>query len=270
MGIALGALVSSVLIGQILAILFAFGAVWISYEHIHNRRELPPNPASEALLYQQRFTALTHEIKNPLTPIRGYARLLQEELALGIDADHSLMRKGLSIILGEADRIEERLQQALTQLKGASHATSAVSVAKVLCEVAELVDVSPHVTRVYLDVASDLPRVAANRDELHSVLYNLFKNASESMSGQPGTIDVRVGFDAERVHICVRDQGSGLGGMSAGALMQSFLTTKPHGMGMGLTVIRVLLEGMGGAFELRERDGARGTEAHVWLQIWRS
>lgn len=210
--------------------------------------------------------ALAHEIKNPLTPIRGYARLLVRELDAVSDDERTLFEKGLGIIDAEAERIEHRVRQALNRTK--STAPEAVDLPRLLDEVVGIVEVDPGVTRVEVDLQEDLPRVRAVEDGLQGALVNLFENAAEAMREGPGPIEVRARREGELIQLTIRDRGPGLGTLSSSDVMQSFFTTKSTGTGLGLAVAKSAVESMGGRLSLENRDDAPGAEAVLRIPVW--
>jgi signal transduction histidine kinase len=106
--------------------------------------------------------------------------------------------------------------------------------------------------RVLLEtrLADDLPQVQGDRIQLQQVLLNLIVNAVEAMRGVgDGARELQVGTEKHAsggVHVAVRDTGPGLDPQSGGRLFEAFYTTKPSGMGMGLSICRAIIEAHGG------------------------
>lgn len=210
--------------------------------------------------------SLAHEIKNPLTPIRGYARLLLRELDAVRDTERAMFEKGLSIIDAEAERIELRVRRALERARNA--APEPVVLPRLLSEVVGIVEVEPGVTRVELDLEPDLPLVRAFEDGLQGALVNLFENAAEAMRERPGPIRVIARRQGEQVRLTILDRGPGLGALEPETLMQSFFTTKVYGTGLGLKVARSAIESMGGELSLQNRDDGPGAVVELVLPVW--
>ena len=210
--------------------------------------------------------ALAHEIKNPLTPIRGYARLLRGELEAVAASERSTFEKGLSIIDAEAERIEIRVRRALERARDTS--PGPVSLTRLLGEVVAILEVDPGVTRVELHLPSDLPPVRAIEDALQGALVNLFENAAEAMRGRPGPICVRGTLDGGYVRLSILDRGPGLGAVPVEAAMRTFFTTKTQGSGLGLAVARSAVAALGGELVLRNRSDGLGAEVELTLPVW--
>lgn len=100
------------------------------------------------------------------------------------------------------------------------------------------------------ELAEDLPRIQADRVQLQQVILNLVMNAVEAMSGaREGSRELLVGTERDAVSgvvVTVQDSGPGLSSESFDRVFEAFYTTKPHGMGMGLSICRSIIEAHGG------------------------
>jgi two-component system sensor kinase FixL len=98
-----------------------------------------------------------------------------------------------------------------------------------------------------LAIEPDADEVLADPILLQQVLFNLLKNAAEAMAGSPGTISVRASPSApNEVVVQVADTGPGLDESVAANLFVAFVSTKPEGMGVGLSICRSIIENDGG------------------------
>ena len=99
------------------------------------------------------------------------------------------------------------------------------------------------------ELAPDLPTVLGDRVQLQQVMLNLIMNAIDAMStvnDRPRTLLIKSATDAEGVVIEVQDSGKGLDPEQASRIFDSFFTTKPEGIGMGLSISRSIVEAHGG------------------------
>ena len=103
---------------------------------------------------------------------------------------------------------------------------------------------------VATQLAGDLPRIQCDRVQLQQVMLNLIVNAIQSMSGvEDGKRELHIStarIEREGVCVAVRDTGLGLRPESLPRLFEPFYTTKPDGMGMGLSICRSIIEALGG------------------------
>jgi len=103
--------------------------------------------------------------------------------------------------------------------------------------------------RVQTRLADDLPFVPADRVQLQQVIMNLVVNAVEAMNGvgdRPRELTIVSGEGADDVFVEVKDTGPGIDPADLDRLFQSFYTTKPDGIGMGLAISRSIVEAHGG------------------------
>ncbi len=125
--------------------------------------------------------------------------------------------------------------------------------------------------RFTLDVAEGVPAVLADRVQVQQVVLNLMRNAIEAMQASP-VRELRVAIypvTADLVQIDVVDTGSGIAPDILPELFQPFVTSKPHGMGVGLSISRTIVESHGGRLWAEARPGG-GTIFHMTLRAIKS
>jgi len=112
---------------------------------------------------------------------------------------------------------------------------------------------------VRTELAGDLPLVTGDRVQLQQVIINLLRNASEAMNAvndRPREIMIRTARDeGDRVYLSVRDAGVGFEPQGMDKLFDAFYTTKPDGMGIGLSVSRSIIESHHGRLWVVPNDG---------------
>jgi two-component system, NtrC family, nitrogen regulation sensor histidine kinase GlnL len=202
---------------------------------------------------------LAHEIKNPLSGIRGAAQLLEASVS---DEDRALTQ----LICKETDRIVKLVDRVQSFADSTPAQWESLNIHAVLDHVKRLAQAgfARHVRFVEIYDPS-LPHVSGSRDQLIQVFLNLVKNASEaigedSIDGEitlttafrPG-VRLRTAPNAEPVslplEICVRDNGPGIPLDIQGNLFDPFVTTKSQGSGLGLALVAKLIGDHGGTIE---------------------
>ena len=218
---------------------------------------------------------LAHEVKNPLSGIRGAAQLLERTVG---EADRELA----VLIRDEADRIRE-LVDRMEAFGEKPVVRDAVNIHRVLEHVRRLAQTgfAAHLRIVELYDPS-LPPVLGNRDQLVQVLLNLVKNAAEALTaeGVSGEITLMTAYQhgvrvsvpgtKRRVHVplmvTVRDSGPGIPADLRENLFDPFVTTKPSGSGLGLALVAKIIGEHGGLIEVDSRLGR--TDFRLFLPMF--
>src|SRR5258707_13841079 len=199
----------------------------------------------------QLTASIAHEIKQPIAAARIYAAAARRFLDKS-PPDVAEVREALTCIVNETDRASDVVDRIGCLVKKEPPRKEVVDLNAALLEVTALTRseaVKSGVT-VGTQLADELPRIQGDRVQLQQVMLNLIVNAIQSMSGvEDGNRDLHisaVGIEPEGVCVAVRDTGHGLRPESLPRLFEPFYTTKPDGMGMGLSICRSIIEAHGG------------------------
>jgi two-component system nitrogen regulation sensor histidine kinase GlnL len=217
---------------------------------------------------------IAHEVKNPLSGIRGAAELL--ELRAGDDR----ARKTAHLIVREVDRITALVDELMVFARGEQLDLCPTNLHRILDQVLELVAMDPKNKRVSVKRVYDpsIPELMADESRLTQVFLNLARNALQAMETTGGTLTVTTGVSVDHhvagrdgrrlpaVNIAFRDEGVGVSKEDLQRLATPFFTTKPEGTGLGLAVARhwVLLHD--GTLDIDSSLGC-GTVARVALPL---
>ena len=164
-------------------------------------------------------------------------------------------RGALAAIVDDGDRAAEVLTRIRALLARSAVVRRPGPMAQIVADVLPLVraELRRHAIALEVSLAADLPPVLADRIQLQQVLINLLVNAAEAMRDVPAPrrrLVVRGAAEAIDGHawavVTVEDAGVGLGELQADRLFEPFYSTKPGGLGMGLSISRSIVESHGG------------------------
>ena len=220
-------------------------------EQRYRKAELELAHANRVATMGQLAASITHEIKQPITAARTYAaaalRFLDKR-----PLDVAEVREVLTCIVNETGRTSDVVDRIGSLIKKAPPRKEVVDLNAAMLEVTALTRSEAVKTgvRVETQLAGELPRIQCDRVQLQQVMLNLIVNAIQSMSGvEDGNRELQistVSIEPEGVCVAVRDTGHGLRQESLPRLFEPFYTTKPDGMGMGLSICRSIIEAHGG------------------------
>ncbi len=199
----------------------------------------------------QLTASIAHEIKQPITAARTYAAAALRFLGES-PPDVAEVRDVLTSIVSETDRARDVVDRIGSLIKKAPTRKEVVDLNAAILEVTTLTRCEAVKTGVTVgtQLAGELPRIQCDRVQLQQVMLNLIVNAIQSMSGvEDGNRELHistVNIEPEGVCVAVRDTGHGLRPESLPRLFEPFYTTKPDGMGMGLSICRSIIEAHGG------------------------
>src|SRR6266446_5186490 len=198
---------------------------------------------------EQLAASITHEVNQPLGAMVNSANACVRWLAAqNLErAQQSAVR-----IVADGQRAADIIDRIRALIKKEPPRTDGVEMNATILEVMALThgEVVKNGVAVQTHLAEGLPRIQGDRVQLQQVILNVILNAVEAMSGvSEGARELRIGtgqYAAGGVLVTVQDSGPGLHPESVDRLFDAFYTTKPGGMGMGLSICRSIVEAHGG------------------------
>jgi signal transduction histidine kinase len=206
----------------------------------------------------QMATAIAHEIKNPLSSLKGFTQL-QQEKDKGDEQYYPIM-------LNEIDRINAIVNDLLILGKPNTAIKTPKKLADIIQYVISVID--PHAQRKDILIEYDVDDstvLLCDENQLKQVFINLIKNAMEAMPNG-GTVTVQSKIGDSRALISVRDEGCGIPPEILAKLGEPFYTTKQNGNGLGLMVTKKIIEEHDGTLNIQSEMG-KGTIVTISVPI---
>jgi PAS domain S-box-containing protein len=208
--------------------------------------------------------SMAHELNQPLTAILSNAQAAQRFLAAD-EADLGEVRDILADIVSEDKRAGEIIRRLRLLLKKGEVQRQELNINEVVQEVLKLVrsDLVNHDVTMATELAPGLPVVHGDRVQLQQVLLNLVMNGCEAMaSSEKNVRQLTIRTDRSEdgsVYVSVTDCGPGIIPERLEQVFESFYTTKPQGMGLGLTVCRTIITAHRGKLWANSKPGRGAT-----------
>lgn len=219
--------------------------------------------ASRVSILGQLAASIAHEVNQPLSAIMTYAKSARRWLKRDTP-DLDEVANCIERIDANSERAGTIIARVRNLARKGSAQIEAISLAELVDEALALVDREACAARITIRTEiepSDIS-IAADRIQIQQILVNLVMNAIHASAGaEPGgDISITAATDAEGMaHIAVADRGSGIVGIEPHALFDAFYTTKPDGMGMGLSISRSIVEAHGGRISAANNPGGGAT-----------
>ncbi len=230
-------------------------------------RDITERKKAELLLVQseklsiigQLAAGVAHEIRNPLTSLMGFTKILKSK-STNQDTFH------FDIMQQELERINLIVNDFMALAKPSSHEFKNGNIVDILKNVISILETQAIMTNVdikknYMD---EVPLIYCNENELKQVFLNIIKNAIEAMPyGGDVTITIKEAKSG-KLHIEIKDQGIGIPPDAINKIGEPFFTTKEKGTGLGLIVTQRIIQLHHGCFHISS-NGIQGTTVDVYL-----
>ncbi len=208
----------------------------------------------------QLAAGVAHEIRNPLTTIKGFIQLLESSL----DQRHT------KVLLEEVSRINLIVSEFLILSKPQSVSFKATDITEIIKNVVYFIEAEANLKNIQVTVIDHSQAKIVNTEEnqIKQLFINLLKNAMESMV-QGGKITIEAhNRDPLGISILVQDEGCGIPQDVLDRLGEPFFTTKKEGTGLGVMICRQIVKNHGGTFAITSESG-KGTSVELGFPLLR-
>ncbi|MFA1822151.1 ATP-binding protein [Virgibacillus oceani] len=199
----------------------------------------------------QLAAGVAHEIRNPLTSLKGFIQLLQA----GVNRKEAYYK----IMIEEIEKMENITSELLFVSKPLTDHKKEESLETMLQDITVLL--KPQAELKGIDIQYDIPEsimVYCDRSQIKQVLINLVKNAIEAMD-EGGMIQLKAVIDDSAISLSIIDEGSGIPQEIIHKLGEPFFTTKQSGTGLGIMISKQILEQHGAMLDIKQNTGKGST-----------
>ena len=223
---------------------------------------------------------LAHEIENPLTPIQLSADRMMMKLQPKLDlADAALLERGTNTIVNQVFAMQQMVDNFRDYAKTPPPQLQPLDLNALIEEILELYPDHKDGGVIRSQLSVDLPWVLGDATQLRQVVHNLLQNAQDATSeSEAAQRDVRIEVTTETVHyaeaegstrtavrLTVADNGPGFDAPMLARAFEPYATSKRRGTGLGLPVVKKIIEEHGGRIELQNRKDGPGAKVLILL-----
>ncbi len=213
--------------------------------------------------------SLAHELDQPLAAILSNATAAMQYLEQG-KLDPEQLQEILTDVVGDGRRAHDIMHNVRSAIKKGSAIRGRINLNDVVKAVTHMVhlDAAAHFCKVEMSLARNLPAIEGDPSQIQQVLINLVRNAFDAMRDTPPSgrkVEIATTYNGDgTICVAVRDYGSGIPEPTLERLFEQFFTTKEEGLGMGLAIVRSIVEAHGGSIAAENADGG-GARFHFRL-----
>ncbi|MFZ4529180.1 MAG: ATP-binding protein [Undibacterium curvum] len=236
--------------------------------------------AQRSIAWGEVARRLAHEIKNPLTPIQLSAERLQMKLQDKLsEADAAILNKSTTTIVNQVSSMKRMVDDFRDYARTPPAVLAQLDLGHLIDEVVHLYLAGDGRDIIRLQLAPDLPKVMGDATQLRQVIHNLLQNAQDAVMDQPNPgypprIDViteRVRYAGKgndmqsAVKLSIIDNGPGFSSKILARAFEPYATSKPRGTGLGLPMVKKIIDEHGGRIDIQNRSDTNGAKVAILL-----
>lgn len=234
--------------------------------------------AQRSIAWGEVARRLAHEIKNPLTPIQLSAERLQMRLADKLlPADAAILDKSTTTIVNQVSAMKRMVDDFREYAKTPPAKPSALDLNALTEEILHLYLAGDGRDTIHARLAPDLPKVMGDATQLRQVIHNLLQNAQDAVAENGDVtphIDVVTelvkypgsnGVARSAVRLSITDNGPGFDQKILASAFEPYVTSKPKGTGLGLAMVKKIVDEHGGRIDIQNRSDTRGAKILILL-----
>ena len=200
-------------------------------------------------LVGQMGAGIAHEIRNPMTTVRGYLQLL------GAKPEFQSHSSTFELMIEELDRANSIITEYLSIVKNSPTERQCRNLNEILRRLYPLLEADTYTqNKQIVFKAGETPDILLNAKEISQLVLNLCRNGLEAMQ-EGGTLTIRTYIEDEHVVFCVEDEGCGIHSESLDKIGTLFFTTKDNGTGLGLATCYSIADRHNATIDLKSGSG---------------
>ena len=201
---------------------------------------------------------VAHEIRNPLSSIKGFAVYFKERLSGNTDDQQTA-----DIMIQEVERLNRVVSQLIEFARPLELKRENVQMAELVQHAVKLIaaDAKKKQISIEIEAAAEISPVEVDSDKIKQVLLNIFLNSLAALQ-DGGKLKIKLSSRANNLEVIISDNGAGIEKMDLPRIYDPYFTSKPAGTGLGLAVVQKIMEAHGGNISLESVAG-KGTEVFL-------
>ena len=210
---------------------------------------------------------VAHEVRNPLSSIKGFATLLGSKFK-----DGSQEHEAADLLVHEAERLNRSITELLNYARPTTLKKEQINLGDLVASSLKLIssDAQALGVKISLETDSDIPNVGADRDRINQVLLNLYLNGLQAMENSSREKELKVSVHLDDaigvIRIEIQDNGIGIPQESIEKVLDPYFTTKPEGTGLGLALAYKIIDEHNGTIRFKSIEG-QGTTVSFTIPV---
>ena len=205
---------------------------------------------------------VAHEIRNPLSSIKGFAVYFKERLSGNKEDEQTA-----DVMIAETERLNRVISQLIEFARPLKLKKEKVQFMELVQHTIKLIaaDAQKNKISVEINAATKMPAVEVDPDKIKQVLLNIFLNSLAALK-DGGKLTIELATRADNLSVIISDNGAGIEKMDLPKIYDPYFTSKPAGTGLGLAVVQKIMEAHGAKIDV-ESTAAQGTKAYLHFPL---
>lgn len=205
---------------------------------------------------------VAHEIRNPLSSIKGFAVYFKERLSGNKEDEQTA-----DVMIAETERLNRVISQLIEFARPLKLKKEKVQFVDLVQHTIKLIaaDAQKNKISVEIDAAAQMPALEVDPDKIKQVLLNIFLNSLAALK-EGGDLKIELSPGTDNLTVIISDNGTGIEKMDLPKIYDPYFTSKPAGTGLGLAVVQKIMEAHGGRINVESTSG-EGTKVFLFFPL---